>query len=78
MKTEISVILQIASLHPEHAPGAAELRPLAASTGQERVPPWPIKTLPTNGVLIVYFCDIQFNIMDNNFYKWDRLRDLMN
>lgn len=53
MKTEISVILQIASLHPEPAPGAAELRPLAASIGQEPVPPRPIKALPTNGDLFV-------------------------
>lgn len=53
MKTEISVILQIAALHPEPAPGAAELRPLAASIWQEPVPPRPIKTLPTNGDLFV-------------------------
>lgn len=53
IKTEISVILQIASLHPEPAPGAAELRPLAASIGQEPVPPRPIKALPTNGDLFV-------------------------
>lgn len=52
IKTEISVILQIASLHPEPAPGAAELRPLAASIGQEPVPP-RLKALPTNGDLFV-------------------------
>lgn len=49
--TKIRFILQIVSLDPELAPGAAELRPLAAPIGQEPVPPRPIKTLPANGDL---------------------------
>lgn len=42
-------MVQIVSLHPEPAPGAAELRPLAAPNGQERVSSWPLQTLPADG-----------------------------
>lgn len=43
---------QIVPLDLEPAPGAAELRPLVASDGQEEVLPWPVQTLPSHGQFI--------------------------
>lgn len=43
---------QIVPLDLEPASGAAELRPLVGSDGQEEVPPWPVQTLPSHGQFI--------------------------
>lgn len=52
--------LQIVSLNLEPAPGAAKLRPLAASDGQENVLQRAVQALPSHGRVAIGTDGVQF------------------
>lgn len=75
------LISQVVSLHHEPAPGAAELRPLAAPTGQEPVLSQPIKTLHAIGDFLNFswskhFCSISEYGFDCELFAWRRTSKL--